>query len=323
MKYIFYALLLLCVTNFVYAQESSRKHVGKIIEVKGEAYLEEEGKSKRRLTVRDKGTFLFAEQILRCGSNCEIRFSIGSTPEKLTEGRYIVPNLGRPSSDDKESISAGSKTRGVNDILLAPVGSDVGFVRPESFKFRWRMLKINSVLINISPLTISLYDCKTADLIWSQPDIDYQQGSYAPSEVQKLLKKRQQPNSTTSIEVVVTSDSFDKKQRFCFNIISAAEEQLLQDKLAKWDNYADLIQYIERARIFYKHKLYDEASAEYDLALTLSPSTDYLVAAAIKAHHLLGDQDKVKDLLNRLRELSPSSNLYDEMLKLTGQGDKN
>ena len=63
-----------------YAQESSRKHVGKIIWVDGEAYLEEEG-GNRRLTARERGS-LFAEQKLRCATKCRIDFSIGSTTER-------------------------------------------------------------------------------------------------------------------------------------------------------------------------------------------------------------------------------------------------
>jgi len=309
------ALLSLCFIVLAHAQEGSRKHVGKITEVKGEAYLEEEGES-RRLTASDKGTLLFAEQKLRCGAKCRVDFYVGSTPEKIIDGEtYLIPNVpARRPEGSRDRVTAGSETRGLNDILLAPPEKGVGFVRPESFKFRWLTSKSN-----ISPLTISLNGCKTDDLVWSESNIDYQRGSYAPQRVIELLKQRQKPKSATELEVVVSSDSLTSKQRYCFEIIPASKEQLLRRELAEWDSYADSIRHTERAQIFYNYQLYGEAADEYDMALKLSPSMDYLLAGAIKTYYLLGDAERVKDLLNRLGGLSPRSQLYEELLWMTGR----
>lgn len=319
MKHAVSALLLLCSISFAHAQESSRKHVGKIIKVQGEAYLEGERES-RRLIARDKNVLLFAEQKLRCGSKCRVDFYIGSTPEKITDGEsYLIPDVpGRRPEGSRDRVTAGSETRGLNDILLAPPEKGVGFVRPESFKFRWLTSKSN-----ISPLTISLNGCRTDDVVWSEANIDYKKGSYLPPPVRERLKQRQKPNSTVELEVVVSSDSFPSKQRYCFEIIPASKEQPLRKELAKWDSYADSIRHTERARIFYKYKLYAEAADEYDMALELSPSTDYLLAGAIETYYLLGNAERVKALLDRLGGLSPRSQLYEELLWMKGSSKNN
>ena len=194
----------------------------------------------------------------------------------------------------------------------------IGLVRPESFKFRWRRLKVNNEPVSVAPLTLSLNGCTTDQPIWSERNIDYGLGSYAVDQVKQLLKERQQRNAVVSAEVVVASASFDKKQRFCFDIIPASEERKLRNELTKLDGYSELMRHATRAYVFYQHKLYSEAVDEVDLALQLSPETDYLLADAIKAHFQLGDEEGVKGLLERLERVSPGSELYRETLELTG-----
>lgn len=323
MKLNFFLIFILCLSSLVYSQEGARKYVGKIIKIEGKAYLKEEGKKLRELTARDKDTLLFAEQELGCLSKCLVRFSIGSSEKTINKGHYIIPHLIKRRTPSNNSISAGSKTRGVNDILVSPVENGIGLVSPEFFKFRWRILKIGDNLVNISPLTISLNDCKTDEHIWSQPNIDYKQGSYVTEGIKGLLKKRQQKHTRVSLEVVIASESFDKKQRYCFDIISTLEEQRLRSELTEWDNYADLIRYTERAYIFNKHKLFSEAAEEFNMALKMSPKTDYLLADTIKAHYKLGDLEMVDELINNLEKLSPNSELYNEILILTKRKKKN
>jgi len=118
------------------------------------------------------------------------------------------------------------------------------------------------------------------------------------------------------MEVVVSSESFPEKDRFCFDIISTNEEKSLSSELAIWDEYSELMRHARRASVFYQHKLYSEAVDEFDRALELSPSTDYLIADAIRAHFQLGDEDGVRSLLKRLAKISPT--LYREMLLFTG-----
>ena len=59
------------------------------------------------------------------------------------------------------------------------------------------------------------------------------------------------------------------------------------------------------------------------MALDLSPSTDYLLAGAIETYYLLGDAERVKDLLDRLGGLSPRSQLYEELPWMKGPSKNN
>ncbi len=318
MKLALYVLLAVCLSLTAQAQEGTRKHVGKIIKVKGRAYLKGPGQEVKHLTTGDKDIPIFAGQMLECVSKCELKFSVGSDPPiQLSGGRYPIPSLGRSRSHLRGSVVAGASSRGASDILLSPMLKGTGMTRPESFKFRWRMLRTSEGLINISPLSISLVGCKTDERLWVEQGIDYKKGLYAPEDVRQLLKKRQRPDSVDSIEVVVTSASFDKAQRFCFDLISAAEERRLSTELAMWDDYDDLVRHAERARVFYQHGLYDEAAEEFDAALRLSPQTDHLLADAIMSRFRLGDDDEVDTLLRRLGKLSSSRDLYRRMLTLT------
>jgi tetratricopeptide (TPR) repeat protein len=215
------------------------------------------------------------------------------------------------------SVAAGSPSRGPKDILLSPSPKGAGMARPELFTFRWRILRTEEGPVSISPLTISLGGCKTDERLWVEKGVDYEKGFYVSEEVRRLLKGKQRPDSAESVEVVVTSASFDKAQRFCFDLISSAEEQRLASELARWDDYADVLRHAERARVFYRHGLYEEAADEFDAALRLSPETDYLLADAIMARFRLGDEDAVDALLSRLRKLSSGGGLYDRMLTLT------
>lgn len=319
MKFALYVLLALCLSLTAQAQEGSKKRVGKIIKVKGRAYLKGPGQEVQHLTTGDKDIPIFAGQMLECVSKCELKFLVGSDPIHLSGGRYRISNLGRARKHLHDSVVVGAPSRGPMDILLSPPLKGTGMTRPESFKFRWRMLRTNEGLISISPLTISLVGCKTDERIWVEPGIDYKKGRYVSEEVRRLLKERQQPDSVESIEVVVTSASFREPQRFCFDLISAAEEQRLAAALAMWDDYDDLVRHAERARVFYQHRLYDEAAEEVDAALRLSPQTDYLLADAIMARFRLGDKDEVDALLDRLGKLSSSRGLYHRMLALTGR----
>jgi hypothetical protein len=306
-----------CLTGVVCAQESQRKPVGSIIEVKGRAYLKEKGQKQKELTARDKDTLLYAGQELGCIKDCQVKFRIGRTEKALSKGRYIIPNLLKPKTrSDDDSIAAGSKTRTGSGILLSPLDSERGLARPESFKFSWRLLKINNKLINVLPLTLLLKDCKSYNQIWLGEEIEYPLGIYTSDEIRNLLKKRQRQDSAVSLEVFLTSPSL-QDEHYCFNLISANEEKNLQAELYEWNNYAELIQHVERAYIFYRYKLYAEAADEYDMALNLSSTTDYLIADAIKTHYLVGNLERVKELLNQLKKLSSKSALYDEMLILT------
>ena len=283
MKLALYVLLALCLSLTAQAQEGSRKRVGKIIEVRGSADLKGPGQEVRRLATGDKDVPIFAGQMLKCVSNCKLKFMVGSQEIPLSGGSYRIPNLVRPRSHQRGSEAAGASSRGPMDILLSPSPKGAGMTRPESFKFRWRMLKSNGKPINISPLTISLVGCKTDERLWPEHVIDYKKGLYVSEEVRRLLKERQRPDSVESIEIVLTSASFREAQRFCFDLISAAEEQRLSAALAVWDDYDDLVRHAERASVFYQHGLYDEAAEELDAALRLSPQTDYLLADAIMA----------------------------------------
>lgn len=311
-------LLLICLAGPVYSQQVTRTPVGEIVNVKGKAYLREEGQKRMALSSRDKRRSLFAEQELVCGSQCQIIFTIGLVPIKLTEGTYLIPNRIR-SPIPLPGIKAATVRRSAGAILLSPVEQGIGLVRPESFGFRWRKLKINHETINVAPLTISVNDCKTDRRIWSRPNIDYGPGSYVADDIREFLKQEQRRDSRTSAEVVLASASFDKKQRFCFDIISAFEEVQLEDELAEFKDYSDLARHAARAYIFYQHKLYSEAIDEFDAALQLSPNTDYLIADATKAHFQVGDEDGVVSLLQRLEKISSAGRLYREMLTLTGQ----
>ena len=319
MKFAFYVLLALCLPLAARAQEGSRKRVGEIIEVKGRADLKGPGQEVKHLTTGDKDIAIFAGQKLECVSKCALKFRVGSEPISLNGGRYPIPNLParRRHLSDSDSVRVGASSRGPTDILLSPLPAGAGMTRPESFKFRWRMLRTSEGLINISPLSISLVGCKTDERLWPEHVIDYKKGLYVSEEVRRLLKERQRPDSVESIEVVVTSASFDKAQRFCFDLISAAEERRLSAELAMWDDYDDLVRHAERARVFYRHGLYDESAEEFDAALRLSPQTDYLLADAIMARFRLGDDDEVDTLLRRLGKLSSSRGLYKRMFRLT------
>lgn len=321
MKYGIILVGLLCLVGSAHSQENSQKPVGEIIEIKGRAYLKGEGQKSTVLTSRDKHIPLFAGQEIGCEVKCTVRFSIGRTEKTLLIGHYVIPNLIKPRTHLANSVRAGA-TRGEEDILISPLERNIGLARPDSFKFRWKMLKINGKPIDVSPLTISLNGCSTDEHLWNKTNIDYKQGLYISDEIRRLLKGRQQQNLIVSVEVVVESGSFEKKQRYCSDIISISEERLLENELARWDDYADLIRHTERAYDFYQHKLYDEAADEFDMAVQLSQDTDYLLADAIICHFQLGDEDGVKSLLNRLEKLSPQSKLYNEMLTLTGQKKK-
>lgn len=322
MKFTLCVTLALCLSLTAHAQEGSRKRVGEIVEVKGRAYLKGPGQELQQLKTGDKGTPIFAGQRLGCVSKCELKFSVGSRVISLSGGSYPVPNLVRPRRYLHGSVVAGAPSRGPTDILLSPLPEGAGMTRPESFKFRWRMLRTDERPVSNSPLTISLLGCKTDKRIWVGQGIDYEEGRHVSEEVRRLLKGRQRPDAAESVEVVVASAGFLKAQRFCFDIISAAEERRLAAELARWDDYADLVRHAERARVFYHHGLYDEAADEFDAALRLSPQTDYLLADAIITRFRLGDEDEVDALLGRLGKLSPGRALYDRMLTLTGRAKK-
>jgi len=301
----------------VYCQDDSKKPVGNIVKVKGRAYIKDPGKPQRELPAGDKKVPIFAGQELGCISKCSISFTVGQTERTITQGTYIIPNLLKRRPPSNDSISAGSKTRGAKDILLSPVEREVGVVRPESFKFRWKILRSGERLVNISPLTIWLNECKNVDNIWSESNIDYKQTYFSSEIVKDLLKKKQKLDTTESIEVVVASESFSKKQRFCFDIISVSDERRLQDELKQSDSYDDLVRHTERGYIFHKFKLYDDAAEEFEASLRISPSTDYLLAETIRTYYTLGDVDRIGELLKRLRDIVPKSPLYEEMLILT------
>lgn len=323
MKSSLFVILMLCSANLIYAQEIPRKRVGEIKKVTGRAYLKEpDGGPQRELTARDKDIPLFTGQELGCieKGKCKVEFSIGRRPLE-TQSRYPIPNAIRSKEHPRDRVRVGENTRSKGTILLSPVDEEIGLVSPKSFRFRWRLLRTQGKLINVSPLTLSLRSCKTNELIWSEPDIDYGRGSYVAGDVRDRLKARQQQGSATSVEVIMTSESLPK-ERFCFSIISATEEQQLQSELVEWDAYADLIRHMERAYIFERHKLYDEAADEYEMALKLSPETDYLLAETIMVHYTLGDEDRVKVLLARLKRLPKGRGLYNEILELTGKGTK-
>lgn len=317
MKLALYVLLALCPSLIAQAQEGPRKRVGKIIEVKGRADLKGPGQEVQHLKTGDKEIPIFAGQKLECVSNCALKFMVGSQEIPLNGGRYLIPSLGRARRHPSDSVAAGPSSRGPMDILLSPSPKWAGMTRPESFRFRWRMLKTEKGPLILSPLTISLVGCTTDERLWVEQGIDYKQGLYVSEEVRRLLKDRQRPDAVESIEVVVASASFRDPQRFCFNLISAAEEQRLAAALAVWDDYDDLVRHAERAHVFYEHGLYDEAAEEFAAALRLSPQTDHLLADAIMTRFRLGDDDEVDMLLRRLGKLSSSRGLYERMLKLT------
>lgn len=311
-----YLFIVICFASMAYSQQPARKPVGEIVKVTGKAYLREEGKKEITLTSRDEKASLFAEQVLVCGPQCQITFTIGLVPVTLTRGTYLIPNRVR-SPIPLSGIKAAGARRSEGVILLSPVEREIGLVRPESFEFRWRKPKINGEPIKVAPLRISINDCRTDTHIWSRENIAYGPGSYMEDEVRESLKKRQQPDSRVSAEVVVASASFNEKQRFCFDIISASEEAQLRNELVKFKSHPELARHAAQAYIFYQYKLYREAVDEFDSALQLSPDTDYLVADGIKAHFQLGDEDGVKRLLQRLEKISSASGLYHEMLNLT------
>ena len=310
-------ILLMCFAGTVYSQPPTQNPVGEVISVKGKAYLRTDGQKPRVLTSRDKRVRLFPEQLLVCGPQCQITFTIGLAPVTLTQGNYLIPNRIRHPIPLR-GITPAAPNRGDGVILLSPVERGIGLVRPESFEFRWRRPKGNDEPIRVAPLTVSINQCKTDEPIWSRPNIDYGLGSYVDQEVRSSLKQRQQRDSRISLEVVVASASFSKNQRFCFDLMSALEEKQLNDELAEFADHSDLVRHAAQAYIFYRHKLYPEAVDEFDSALQLSPNTDYLIADAIKTYFQLGDEDGVETLLRRLEKISSARELYREMLILTG-----
>jgi hypothetical protein len=307
MKYRFPILILFFLTGSLCAQQSGPKPVGKIVRVEGRAYLLQ-GQTRKVLPSGNLNIPLFAENEIGCISTCKIRFEIGSEP-LIKSSRFVIPNqIRRRSSEKNFVVTAGNK--GGANIILFPIASEVGMVRPESFRFRWRVVRLNGNVVDIRPLTLSLNTCEVIDELWHQAGIDYQSGSYSNEDAIRELKNRQSKDANSRIEIVLESESFKKKERFCFSLISKTEEERLQRELATWNEYADFIRLTERARIFEEHKLYQDAILEYEEALKLFPNTDHLLAEAIRAYLRIGDRDKAIELRNRLRQISPGNREY-------------
>jgi hypothetical protein len=296
MKHPFLIGLVILMTLSVYGQEKPAKPVGKIVVFTGRAYVKNPGKSRREFTAGDKNGAIYAEQELGCISKCSITFTIGQTEKTINKGPYIIPNLLKRRTPTDENITAGSKTRGSNGIIILPLERGIGVVRPESFKFKWRLAKNGKQIVNISPLTISLNGCNNLENFWSKADIDYKQIYFSSEDLRTRLKNKQKLNAAESVEVVVDSKSFVKKIRFCFNIISASEEIRLHNELKQWDDYSDLVKHVERAYVFEKYKLYSDAAEELEISLKLSSNDKYLLAEVIRIYSIIEDENRVREL---------------------------
>ena len=306
MKYKFPIVILFFLTGSICAQQSGPKPVGRVLRVEGRAYLLQ-GQTRKDLPSGNLNIPLFAENEIGCISTCKIRIEIGSEPF-IKSSRFVIPNqIRRRSSEKNFVVTAGNK--GGANIILFPIASELGMVRPESFRFRWRVIRVNGKVVDIRPLTLSLNACEVMDEPWRHAGIDYQSGSYSNEDAIRELKNRQSKDANSRIEIVVESESF-KKQRFCFSPISKTEEERLQRELATWNEYADFIRLTERARVFEEHKLYQDAILEYEEALKLFPNTDHLLAEAIRAYLRIGDRDKAIELRNKLRQISPGNREY-------------
>ena len=222
MKYKFPILILFFLTSSICGQESVPKPVGKIVRVEGRAYLRQ-GQTQKTLPSGNLNIPLFGEQVIGCISTCKIKFEIGSTP-LTTSTRYVIPNQIRRRSAEKTYVVTGGNKGGA-DIILFPIASELGMVRPESFRFRWRVVRVNGKVVDIRPLTLSLNACEVIDELWHHAGIDYQSGSYSHEDAIRELKNRQSKDANSRIEIVLESKSFKKKERFCFSLISTTERR--------------------------------------------------------------------------------------------------
>jgi len=115
----------------------------------------------------------------------------------------------------------------------------------------------------------------------------------------KSLKKMQKRNVSPYVELTLQSE-VGKPQRVLFRVMSVNEEELLTKELGKWEGSVEFTRNIGRAWVFSRHRLYDEAAAEYESALADSPESVHLLRATIRAYCRAGNKIRAEELAKRL-----------------------
>lgn len=257
-----------------------------------------EGSSQTLKKSSDVGKPLHAGDELKAEPGGEVIIQIfGEEKQKvITEklGWYPIPNrrlIITPQGirdNFKGQFRPGGRRRGSSSIILSPQRQSV--VRPNTLVFRWLPLKETDVSLSIK-LT---RDSKT---LWSQSNIDGMSGQLTSEPARKSLRKIQKRNMSRYIELTLVSN---KAQRIVFRVMSLDEEQLLARDLKKWEGMVEFTRHIGRAYTFSHYRLYDEAAAEYESALTDSPESVDLLRATISANCRAGNKTRAEELAKRL-----------------------
>jgi len=306
-------LVMVLLADVAFAQgkpAQASEAVGRIVEIKGSASIRERGQAKAEsLSARDKARKLYPGEVLECHQDCTLKIILGDDAQgrliPIKKGtRYPIPNrLRHLGSVLPDWIRAGSM-RAQGALLVTPTIG--GYMRPESFQFRWEISGADQVKSRSFTFTLSV--CDTDQVIWSEANIEFAQGSFTTAQLRAKLKSVQGQLANPRLEVMVTS--LGLTQRFCLRMLTADDEKRLQEALTRWAKFPVLISHAQRGYEFYQFGLYDEAATEYKMALQQAPESTTLLAEAIVVNYRLGDLHKVDELLLRFGTVSPHDDLY-------------
>lgn len=209
---------------------------------------------------------------------------------------FTIPANPQPATDSELRIGLAlarhakpAGTRAGSSRVIYPAADSA--VLPEHFVIRWRPFA-NPVKISFRILA-----ARSEDPIWTGDAEDAAGALDSPDARQALLAYR---DSSLNLQW----STAEAGGRVGFSVLSAAEEQSLNQELASWDRDTNvLMRLIGRAYSFDKRKLYCEAAQEDEAALKLAPDYCDLLERTKLAEEKANNTPRVRQLTAAIEAL--------------------
>jgi hypothetical protein len=311
-RFLWLALLLANAAGLIASEGAktapSAPSVGWIDDLRGPTFWKKDATSPERPLdpKRDRYRRLHVGERLRCDSGGYVKLQLygGATEIKgPSSAWYPIPRV-PPSRklDDRareEFLGGqpGGRPRGDRLGVFSPTPD--GAIRPARFVFRW------TPQTGHDPHLLVVQDLEGRE-IWSQGGIEGATGRLQSISAQQALTKYRAEASrlgrSLHLRLRIT-DSHGAVTEVPFSLLSPRDEAEMERELKPWDREPAeaLMRHMGRASVFRRHRLYDEAAAEYDAALQTAPESRDLLDAAIQAHHHTGNRNREEELQRQLQ----------------------
>jgi hypothetical protein len=250
----------------------------------------------------DQARLLYVGQEISCGPGGSIYLSLCNGDEyqdKQIQGPagYAISPANKCLSLEelKEYARLGGRDRGTVSPIFSPANDSV--VRADTLVVRW--------VAGQKPRAFSLQIVTASPgVIWQQEVPRTSSGTLSSEDLRQTLTRLRDRDEPLLLRFKDKSSRAGTEGAITFSLLSASQEQQLQQELSAWDKKAEgILRRLGRASIFVRHLMFTDAAEEYEAALAQAPRSRDLLQRTIRAQLRIGNAPRVRELRQRLTRL--------------------